>query len=195
VSARSSASRRSPATAARDPAAGEGSGWQGSATELVIAAVLVIAVTGAVWAWAGLTTAAVTLTCFGIVALIWIRTLAASGIVFSPPPEEWHEPGRTTFTGFWRKRGTVKDATASMASYELELRPTLQNLLAARLAERHGVSLYQDPDAARRLLLPSARDSGLWRWLDPERPAVPDQNRSGIPPRTLAAIIDRLERL
>jgi hypothetical protein len=82
-----------------------------------------------------------------------------------------------------------------MASYELELRPTLQHLLAARLADRHGVSLYADPDTARRLLLPAARDAELWRWLDPDRPAPPERDRSGIPPRTLAAIIDRLERL
>jgi hypothetical protein len=101
----------------------------------------------------------------------------------------------TTFLGFWRKRNIVRDATASMAAYDAELRPALQHLLAARLAERHGVSLHADPAAARRLLLPGHRDQALWFWLDPVRPAEADQRRRGIPARTLAAIFDRLERL
>jgi hypothetical protein len=176
-------------------ASGPAAGWQRSLPELVIAAILFIAITGATWAWAGLTAAALVLTGFGILAIVWIRSLPAVGLVSGVHTDEWQDPGRTTYTGFWRKRGTVKDATASLASYEHELRPTLQHLLAARLADRHGVSLYADPDTARRLLLPAARDAELWRWLDPDRPALPERDRSGIPPRTLAAIIDRLERL
>ena len=43
----------------------------------------------------------------------------------------------------------------------------LEHLLAARLAERHGVHLYQDPEAARRLLCRSGRDADLWPWIDP----------------------------
>jgi len=89
----------------------------------------------------------------------------------------------------------LHDATASMAAYDAEVRPTLQHLLAARLAERHGVSLDADPAAARRLLLPGHGDQALWFWLDPLRPAENDKDRRGIPPRTLAAIFDRLERL
>ena len=82
-----------------------------------------------------------------------------------------------------------------MASYDADLRPVLQHLLAARLAERHGINLYHDPETARRLLLPGPRDDTLWFWLDPARPAEADRLRPGIPSRTLAAIIDRLERL
>ncbi len=83
-----------------------------------------------------------------------------------------------------------------MVSYDAELRPDLQHLLAARLAERHGVSLYADPAQARRLLLTGSRDASLWYWLDPARPAETDQRRRRHPaPRTLAAILDRLERL
>jgi hypothetical protein len=82
-----------------------------------------------------------------------------------------------------------------MTGYDYELRGTLQHLLAARLAERHGISLYDDPEAARRLLAGSGGDR-LWFWLDPGREAVADQGKTaGIPPRTLAAILDRLERL
>jgi hypothetical protein len=81
----------------------------------------------------------------------------------------------------------------------------LEHLLAARLAERHGVHLYQDPDAARRLLCRRPRDADLWPWIEPvpEPPegARPQTRASkagtepGIPRRTLARLIDRLESL
>ena len=56
-----------------------------------------------------------------------------------------HAPA--SFAGFWRKRAGLEDGTKSMAAYDNGLRPTLQHLLAARLAERHGISLRDDPDA------------------------------------------------
>ena len=75
----------------------------------------------------------------------------------------------------------------------------LEHLLAARLAERHGVNLYQDPDAARRLLCRNPRDADLWPWIDPDtRPETAGADaaeRRGIPRRTLARLIDRLEKL
>jgi hypothetical protein len=170
-------------------------GWLASLPELTVAIVFVAATTGAAYAWAGVAAATAVLACCAFLALALVRLLPDAQWHHQPPPEDWHEQGQTTISGFWRKRGMVKDATTSMASYEHELRPTLQHLLAARLAERHGISLYTDPDAARRLLLTSPRDQDLWHWLDPQRPANADQSRVGIPARTLAAIIDRLERL
>jgi len=105
----------------------------------------------------------------------------------------------------------VHNAIASRGFYQGELRPVLEHLLAARLAERHGVHLYQDPDAARRLLCRRPRDADLWEWIEPvpkppEIPKPPEgarpQTRAskastepGIPRRTLARLIDRLERL
>jgi hypothetical protein len=45
----------------------------------------------------------------------------------------------------------------------------------------------------------SPRDADLWRWIDPAtRPATPPRDtpdRHGIPRRTLARLIDRLEKL
>jgi hypothetical protein len=42
----------------------------------------------------------------------------------------------------------------------------------------------------------TAGRSDLWAWIDPQRQAPPDAgSRPGIPPRVLAALIDRLERL
>jgi len=170
-------------------------GWREARPELIITALLVAAVCGAALAFAGAAAAVITLCGAAVAGVVLLRFL-------TPPaePAAYHEQehelqARTTFSGFWRRRAGVESATQSMVGYDFELRGTLQHLLAARLAERHGVSLYDDPEVARALLAGKGGDR-LWYWLDPARPAVSDEGRtSGIPPRTLAAIIDRLERL
>jgi hypothetical protein len=170
-------------------------GWRASAPELVITAILVAAVTGAGYAWAGAAAGLLVLAIAALGMLVLLRSLTETEHSPPPPDEDWPEHGRPSLAGFWRKRGQVRDATENRASYELELRLTLQHLLAARLAERHGISLYAEPDEARRLLLTGTRDRELWYWLDPARPSDPDQKKRGIPPRTLAAILTRLEHL
>jgi hypothetical protein len=178
-------------------------GWRGCVPELTVTVVLIVASSAAVYGYDGTGAAVLALIIWAVVLLVLLRVLVVGA---SAPHQEQHETwrasGRSSFTGFWRKRGVLTAATASLASYDAELRPTLQHLLAARLAERHDVNLYQDPAAARRLLLPGTghgsrggRDEQLWYWLDPSRPAETRQQIKGIPPRTLAAIIDRLERL
>jgi hypothetical protein len=172
------------------------SGWRSAVPEICIAAA-VIAVAGvAGYAAAGLP-GTVLLVTIGVVAgLVVLRILA-------PPPTAGHGGGvrpdteaiPVTFAGYWRKRAGLVDGTKSMIVYDAELRGTLQHLLAARLAERHGISLHDDPGAARQLLCPRPRDTGLWYWVDPARPPTTTGTQSGIPPRTLARLIDRLEQL
>jgi hypothetical protein len=169
-------------------------GWRASLPELLIALVLVVATTGTAYFYSGPAAAAVTLTGWTVAILALLRFLVPTTPRPLLDPQEWRTAGQGSFIGFWRKRGVLSDATSAMASYDYELRPVLQHLLAARLAERHGVNLYRDPAAARRLLLAGRRDEQLWFWLDPERPAEAAR-QPGIPPRTLAVIIDRLERL
>lgn len=174
-------------------------GWRTCVPELAITVLLVIATCAAVYGYAGAGAAVITLTVWAVVLVVALRVVLPVTAV--PPVQQatWQGPGRTTFTGFWRSWSTVSDATANMASYDAELRPTLQHLLAARLAERHDVNLYQDPETARRLLFHGsgrgARADQIWFWLDPSRPAETRQQMRGVPPRTLAAIIDRLEQL
>jgi hypothetical protein len=161
----------------------------------VIGAVAVAALCATAFAFSGAAAAVLTLAGAGVVGLVALRGLGPPDDV--PPDQQpaQDERGPTTFTGFWRRRTGVESATQTMTGYDYELRGTLQHLLAARLAERHGISLYDDPEAARRLLAAGGGDR-LWFWLDPGRPPVADQGKTaGIPPRTLAAIIDRLERL
>jgi hypothetical protein len=169
--------------------------WQECLPELGAAAFLVLSTTLAVYAYAGLGTTM--LVAGGWALAVLVSLLAVVPVAGKPlaQPDQRSVRGHASFLGFWRKRSMLTDATASMASYDADLRPTLQHLLAARLAERHGVSLHADPAAARRLLLPADRDQALWFWLDPLRPAENDKQKRGIPARTLAAIFDRLERL
>jgi hypothetical protein len=112
-----------------------------------------------------------------------------------PAPEAPQELGPSqSFTGFWRTRSDLLDATKSLSAWDYGLRPRLTNLLAARLSERHGISLADDPQAARNLFRGTRHD--LWHWIDPARPTPPDAgSQPGIPPNVLAALIDRLEKL
>jgi hypothetical protein len=180
---------------ARAPGGQAGGRWQECLPELGAAAFLVLSTSLAVYVYAGLGTALLVVGGWALAALVSL--LALVPVVGKPlaEPDQRSVRGHTSFLGFWRKRSVLHDATASMAAYDADLRPTLQHLLAARLAERHGVSLHADPATARRLLLPGSRDQALWFWLDPLRPAENDKGKRGIPARTLAAIFDRLERL
>ena len=186
---------RQAAAASTGASASTGRGWLACLPELACAAFLVLSTSVAVYAYAGLGATVLTVCGWAVAALALLSALVPAGT--QPLIEQAQRQGRhhTSFLGFWGKRRMLQDATASMASYDAELRPVLQHLLAARLAERHGVNLYHDPATARRLLLPAPRDNALWFWLDPARPADSDLHRNGIPARTLAAIIDRLERL
>ena len=179
-----------------------GDGWRAALPEICIGAAVVAVAAVAAYAAAGLAGTAVAVTCAAVAALVTVRILVPSRDTApgdGRPADTEAIPG--TFAGYWRKRAGLVDGTRSMTAYDAELRGALQHLLAARLAERHGISLQDDPEAARRLLCPRPHDDGLWYWVDPARPpatagaAGAAGRQSGIPPRTLARLIDRLEQL
>jgi hypothetical protein len=174
----------------------ESGGWRDAVPEIVIGVIAAAVLAGAAYAFAGTTAAVLTLTGAAVAVLAGLRLLTPGDEVAPPPAEALAGRGQTTtFTRFWRRHSAVQAGTGSLAAYDFELRGTLQHLLAAGLAERHGISLYDEPEAARALLARGGSDR-LWFWLDPGREAVTDQGQAaGIPPRTLAAIIDRLEHL
>jgi hypothetical protein len=170
--------------------------------ELSIAAIAVAAVAAAGYALAGPMAIALVAMVSGIAGLILLRYLvppappAPQGEDLSGPDPAVPPPVLSTFSGTWRRQSRLTDAQAGRAAYEAGLRPQLEHLLASRLAERHGISLYDDPEAARDAFTRGqAGYDGLWTWIDPARPAVTDVDQPGIPFRTLARIIDRLERL
>ncbi len=186
-------------------AAGRGDGlpaepdraWRGAAPEIAIAGVLVAAAAAAGYAVAGPAGATLVVICFIALSLAMLRAFLPPAGNADGVGDDLAAPGRPMlrFTGYWRKRSGLLGGTRSMAAFDAELRGTLQSLLAARLAERHGVSLQSDPAAARRLLCRRKADEALWYWVDPDRPRVSSGRQPGIPPRTLARLIDRLERL
>jgi hypothetical protein len=168
-------------------------GWRAAVPEIVIAAVVVAVAGVAGYAAAGLAGTVVVMTCAAVAALVVLRGLVPPSAIVRARGSDTEDLS-VSFTGYWRKSAGLAEGTRSIAAYDAKLRGNLQHLLAARLAERHGISLRDDPAAARALLCPRPRDQALWYWVDPARPAV-TADRSGIPPRTLARLIERLEQL
>jgi hypothetical protein len=173
--------------------------------ELIIAAATAVAAAVAGYAVAGPMAVAVVAMAAGAGGLVLLRFLVPPAPA-APPSEDLSGPDPavpppvlSSFTGTWRRQSRLADAQASRPAYEAGLRPQLEHLLASRLAEQHGISLYDDPAAARQAFTGGqAGYDGLWSWIDPARAAVPadrDGDQPGIPFRTLARIIDRLERL
>src|ERR1039458_10077453 len=182
-----------------EPAGGEGadgtvSPWRGTRPELVTAGVLVAATAVAGYAtagWAGLSVVAIGT---GAIALLVLRALLPQ-LTPEAAKKARAKPTARTLSGYSHRRFVVRTAMTSRGFYDGELRPVLEHLLAAR----HGFNLYQAPAAARALLCRSSRDGDLWDWVDPAtRPlTVPrgGTGQPGIPRRTLARLIDRLEKL
>lgn len=184
------------AAGSADPGAGN-SGWGHARREIAVAALLILALGAAAWILDGARAAGVVILVVIAASLVALRALIEPS---EEPPglESSRELGPSrTFLGFWRTRSDLLDATASLGAWDQGLRPRLVNLLAARLSERHGISLADDPDGARALLEAGPRPRhDLWPWIDPRRPASQDAaSRPGIPANVLAALIDRLEKL
>ena len=183
-----------------DSAGATVSPWLGARPEVIIAVTLAAVTTLAgylVAGWDGLAVVAVAVTA---VAMVVLRALLPQ-LTPDTSKRVREKPSERALTGYSHRRFVVKTALSSRGFYDHELRPVLEHLLAARLAERHGVNLYTDPNAARALLCRSARDADLWAWIDPETRPQDEPSRNygadtrGIPPRTLARLLDRLEQL
>jgi hypothetical protein len=181
-------------------------GWTGARREILVAALLIITLTAAAWMTDGASAAGLVLLICVAVSLIALRAVIEPHQEPAEPKSSLDLGPPRSFVGFWRTRSDLIDATRSLSTWNQELRPRLMNLLAARLAERHGISLADEPDAARQLL--EAGRSGRhdrWTWIAPVASAAPAardvsssrdaSSRPGIPPDVLAALIDRLERL
>lgn len=183
-------------------------GWRSAVPELAIAAGLAAAAAGAGYALGGpavMTVVVLVAVTAGCVVLRGLaRPAAAAPSLEGTDPALAFGPSYASSLDYWRKRARVADGTASRSAYDAGLGRILEHLLASRLAERHGISLYDDPAAARRLLCPGGRDDDLWSWIDPAgqaaEPASPGGPRDprdmpGISQRTLSRLIDRLEQL
>jgi hypothetical protein len=178
-----------------DRAVPASSPWHGTAPELTIAAVGVAVTAVGGYVIAGWDGAAVVAISAAAIALFVIRTLLPQGIADAAKKARV-KPAAKPVSGYSHRRFVVESSVPNRAFYEVELRPVLEHLLAARLSERHGVNLYQDPVAARRVFCKNRGDAALWQWIAPEEPTGQTyRNHRGIPRLVLLHIIDRLEKL
>jgi hypothetical protein len=161
--------------------------WSGAGPELAIAGLTYAATAVAAYLVAGAGGLAVVTVIAVAAALVAMRSLL---------PQHKPETARTlrdkpaaqTISGYSRRRFVVRNASGASAFYESELRPVLEHILAARLAERHDTNLYADPETGRETL-----GDQLWYWIDPGLAGERRKRDRGIPPRTLARLINRLE--
>jgi hypothetical protein len=175
--------------------------WHLAKREIAVAAGLVSALSVAAWVLLGPAAAAlVALTCLAL-GLLGLRALLPRQEPQALRQDPYQDMPLSSFSGFWRTRTDLASAIASLSAWDLTTRPRLQRLLAARLAERHGISMAADPQAARAIFLDGVLPSrtprtDLWFWIDPSRPTPANAaNLPGIPPRVLTALIARLEQL
>jgi hypothetical protein len=103
----------------------------------------------------------------------------------SPPPE--HDQDEE-FAAYRRIDNALGQARVSRRHFDRTVRPLLQRLLAALLADRRRLDMSKDTGAAREAL-----GDDLWPLLDPARPASEDSRAPGVSEQTLARIVDRLE--
>jgi hypothetical protein len=180
-----------------DPSPRGPTGFRGAGRELAVAAGLVIALAVAAWILFGAATSSiVVLWCAGV-SLALLRTLIKRPV---PPEDETqtkHDAPSTSFAGFWRMQTDIASAMASLSAWDNNSRRRMQNLLAARLAERHDINLAADPQAARAAFIGDRSSRAeLWFWIDPQRQTPDDaSSRRGIPHQVLSALIHRLEQL
>jgi len=172
--------------------------WRGLGPELALATAVIIVAAAAGYlmaGWAGLSVVTVAATAAAMAVLRFLLP----ALTPDQARRAREKSQARLLSGYSYRRFVVQNSIVSRGFYDGELRPVLEHLLAARLAERHDVHLYQDPEAARRLLCRRPRDADLWRWIDPDtRPQASARDapaERGIPRRTLARLIDRLERL
>jgi hypothetical protein len=171
--------------------------WAGARVELIIAAVVVVVVAVAAAAMSGAAGVVITAAVAAAIALLLLRSVVPSsaGETLRLRPDKQQE---RIISGWSRRRYTVAASVTDRAVYETDLRPVLEHILAARLAEHHSVNLYTEPEAARRAFCRTQADASLWEWVDPQQVPSYDSrpnHRRGIPSRTLNQLITRLEQL
>lgn len=171
--------------------------WSGAVPELAVAAVLVAVLMVAaafVSGWPGVVVVAAVA---AALALLVLRGLIPRSAEQAFRLARNKERSRAIY-GYAQRRFIVGTSLTSRAMYESDLRPVLEHVLAARLAESSDINLYTEPDRARRAFCRTRAHEELWRWIDPGQALNADdraRQRRGIPRRTLARLITRLEQL
>lgn len=171
--------------------------WRSARPELVIAAIAVAAVTAAAAAVAGWPGVVIVAAVTALIAVLLLRAIMPRSAAAALRLQRDKQRARA-ISGYAQRRFVVATSLTSRAMYEADLRPVLEHILAARLAERHAVNLYTEPELARKAFCRARGDEGLWQWIDPAQALGADDRATrprGIPGRALARLITRLEQL
>jgi len=174
-----------------------GNPWGSALPELGIAGVALGACAATAFAVAGWAASVLVVVVFCAAALVIADRLLASSTVDKTVPKLSRDGGRTggSSISLWPWPARLKFGVSSMSSYQADLGQRLEHLLAAKLSEKYGISLYADPDAARRILCRDGKDADLWAWVEPGRPPAASLEARGIPVSSLARLLKRLEQL
>jgi hypothetical protein len=188
--------RRSPGPGGRGQPQQVGP-WHAARPELIVVSVALVACAVAAYAVAGGPAAVLVVVVFAAVALGVLSLLLppSQGGPARPEAPETRPTPATSFINYWRVRRGLTDAMSSTAAYRAGLGTNLEHVLAARLSEHHGVSLYGQPEVARGIFCANPKDADLWPWVDPARLREGGADGRGIPPKTLARLVQRLEQL
>jgi hypothetical protein len=192
-----SASQTRRAAAADTTPAGSGGRWHDATPELLIAAIAVVAAALAAAAVSGWPGVVVVATAATVLALVVLRAAIPRSPAQTFRRAKQKQQARS-ISGYGQRRYVVATSLGSRGGYESDLRPVLEHILAARLADSHGINLYNEPDAARQAFCRTRADESLWPWIDPAQALSTDasqRQRQGIPRRTLGHLITRLEQL
>jgi hypothetical protein len=171
--------------------------WRAALPELIIAATAVIAAALAAAAVSGWPGAVAVTAATTVIALLVLRAVIPRSEAQALRLKRDRQRARPIH-GYAQRRFVVVTSLASRPMYESDLRPVLEHVLAARLAERHAVNLYTEPEKARQTFCRTRGDASLWSWIDPAQALDADARggrKHGIPRRTLARLITRLEQL
>jgi hypothetical protein len=104
-------------------------------------------------------------------------------------PQRLASQADAAFPTYRRFLSLVGWAQRSPRHYDHAVRPSLQMLAAARVAERRGLDLYDESGAVAALF------GDDWELLDPARPARADSRPPGVPLDRLQRMVARLEDL
>ena len=171
--------------------------WRPAVPELVIAAIAVTAAALAAVAVAGWPGAVVVAVATAFIAVILLRSVIPRSAAQALRLRQDKQRARA-ISGYAQRRFVVATSLTSRPMYESDLRPVLEHILAARLAENHAVNLYTEPDKARTAFCRTRGDERLWPWIDPGQVLDADERagqKHGISGRTLSRLITRLEQL
>lgn len=171
--------------------------WRTALPELIIAAVAVAAAalaSAAVAGWSGVVVVAAATTVIAVLLLRAVLPRSAPQTLRLQKDKQREQ----SISGYAQRRFVVATSLSSRPMYEGDLRPVLEHILAARLAENHAVNLYTEPAKAKKAFCRGRADEKLWSWIDPGQALDADERAArprGIPSRTLSRLITRLEQL